>query len=195
MNIFVSRQSQCTRWRRKSKGGKTKRCPWNLISSSPRRNLSRNLRKMLRSTSFLWLVFGGDHSFEGPRRPVASCYCICPVWIYGRNIIVTTVHSLLLFLSGYELWHRPEWWYNICCPAMCVLYFQILLGCGLQVICIGSWNPFQRMSWQWTNWFVWLVLRWQSDAWFSNANLNHRITWSMCHRLWLDWYALLTQQH
>jgi hypothetical protein len=36
----------------------------------------------------LWLALGGDHTFEGSRRPVASCYCICPLGIYGRNIIV-----------------------------------------------------------------------------------------------------------
>jgi hypothetical protein len=70
-NIFVSRQSQYARWRRKRK---TERCPWNQISWSPRRNLSRNQqRKRLRSKYFFWLV--------------ASC-CICPIWIYGRNIVV-----------------------------------------------------------------------------------------------------------
>jgi hypothetical protein len=63
--------------------------PRNLISLRPRRNPSRNhWRKKLRLTSFLWLVSEVTTVLKSQGDLSHLCYCICPVWIYVRNIIV-----------------------------------------------------------------------------------------------------------
>ena len=116
MNNFVSRQSQCTRWRRKSKEGKTKRRSQNLISLSLRKNPSRNhRRKRLRLTSSLWRALGRWPQFW--RLKETCCILLLYLWFVRLESMVEILLFLLLVVT-----QRPEW-YNVCCPDMHTLYF------------------------------------------------------------------------
>jgi hypothetical protein len=78
--------------------------PRNLISLRPRRNPSRNhWRKKLRLTSFLWLVSEVTTVLKSQGDLSHLCYCICPVWIYVRNIqLVRSDGGWWLVLVWYE---------------------------------------------------------------------------------------------
>ena len=153
VNNFVSRQSQCTRWRRKSKEGKTKRRSQNLISLSLRKNPSRNhRRKRLRLTSSLWRALGRWPQFW--RLKETCCNLHLAMYLSGWN------QWKKCYCSVYWLWDKDL--NDVTCAALiCAYYiFQILFGCGLQVISIDSRKPSQRKSWKWT-----------TGLWLPSANL------------------------
>ena len=113
VNNFVSRQSQCTRWRRKSKEGKTKRRSQNLISLSLRKNPSRNhRRKRLRLTSSLWRALGRWPQFW---RLKETCCILLIVFVRLESM------EEILLLRLLVVTQRPE-------TALFFFFWSLILG-------------------------------------------------------------------
>jgi len=154
VNNLLSRQSQCTRWKRKSKEGKRKICHQSPISISPRGNPTRShRRKRLRSTSFRW------PQFWKPKQGGLSAFSV---------VLVRFESIYVIPFTGYD---TKTWMLLIYYALICtqLVLFKFCLGCGLEQSLCGL----AACSCSWSLWSLHLNLMSATLRCFGQAGGDH----------------------